>query len=88
VLGFCQARGIPTDGVRVVQHNDFDEATHRLAKVSIEVVLPPAFPEKYRAAVVRAADGCKVKKAILAPPELEVRASVAPGAEHAAAAHA
>lgn len=38
----------------------------------LEIVLPRSFPEKYRAAVVRAAEGCKVKKTILAAPDVEV----------------
>jgi ribosomal protein S12 methylthiotransferase accessory factor len=76
VLGFCQARGIPTDGIRLLQHSEFDAASHRLTRVRIEVHLPAAFPEKYRAAVARAADLCAVKKAILTPPEFEVRTVV------------
>ncbi len=80
VLGFCQARGIPTDGLSLVQHNRFDPATHRLEDVELEIVLPPTFPEKYREAVVRAAEGCKVKKLLAAPPKIAVRAVVQPSA--------
>jgi ribosomal protein S12 methylthiotransferase accessory factor len=76
VLGFCQARGIPTDGIRLVQHNEWDPATHRLAKVGIEIIVPPEFPEKYRSAVQRAADQCAVKKAIFEPPAFEVQTLV------------
>ncbi len=78
VVGFCQARGIPTDGIRVVQHHERDETTHKLAKVSIEILVPPEFPEKYHAAIQRAADTCAVKRAILDPPEFVVRTRVAP----------
>ena len=72
VLGFCQARGIPTDGIRLVQRVDFDPVKHRLARVAIEIELPDSFPERYRDAVRRAADLCAVKRAILDPPELAV----------------
>ncbi len=75
VLGFCQARGIPTEGVRLVQHNRFDPASHRLEDVELEIALPPTFPEKYRASVARAAEGCKVKKTLLSPPAVSVRVS-------------
>src|SRR5215468_4110527 len=61
VLGFCQARGLPTEGLSLREHVELDEATHL-----------PTFPEKYRAAVIRAAEGCKVKKTIAAPPSIEV----------------
>jgi len=79
VLGFCQARGIPTEGIELVQHHTEDEA-HRLVRVDLEIVLPPSFPEKYRASVVRAAEGCKVKKTFVSPPKVSVSVSVkAPG---------
>ena len=40
VLGFCQARGISTDGVKIVQHNRLDPATHRLQDVERERPVP------------------------------------------------
>ncbi|MEO7036049.1 MAG: OsmC family protein [Polyangiaceae bacterium] len=72
VLSFCDARGLPSAGIELVQHQHFDEATHRLERVELEVLLPDDFPEKYRAAVLRAAEGCKVKKALATPPEVLV----------------
>jgi putative redox protein len=72
VLGFCQARGIPTDGIKLVQHNQFDATTHHLQRVDLEIDLPASFPEKYRDAVVRAAEGCKVKKVLASPPAISV----------------
>ena len=69
VLGFCQARNIPTDGLQLTQHMDFDPKTHRLTKVAIDVHLPPGFPEKYLPSVRRAVDLCAVKKTIENPPE-------------------
>jgi len=75
VLGFCRTRGIPTEGLELIQRQRFDEGTHRLAGVDIEIVLPPGFPEKYRASVVQAALGCKVKKTLMDPPEIAVFAS-------------
>lgn len=74
VLGFCQARGIPTAGLSLVQRHAFDPETKRLTLVTMEVGLPADFPEKYRSAVLRAAESCKVKKTIEAPPRFEVRA--------------
>src|SRR6185503_21252284 len=40
VLGFCQSRGIPTDGITLIQRHRFDESTHRLSRVEIELRLP------------------------------------------------
>lgn len=78
VLGFCQARNLPTDGLRLVQRVDFDAATKLPSRVRLEITLPANFPEAYRAAVVRAAESCKVKKTLFAPPAVEVVASAAP----------
>lgn len=72
VLGFCQARGLPTEGLSVRQHVEYDTDSHLPRHVVLEVVLPPGFPDKYRTAIVRAAEGCKVKKTIAAQPTFEV----------------
>lgn len=77
VVGFCQARGLSTEGITLVQHNDFDPETHMLTNVALELTLPAGFPEKYVPAVVRAAEGCKVKKTIAAPPPITVKAAIA-----------
>jgi ribosomal protein S12 methylthiotransferase accessory factor len=72
VLGFCQARGLPMDGISLREHVELDAATKLPEHIRLELVLPPSFPEKYRVAVVRAAEGCKVKKTIAAAPHIEV----------------
>jgi ribosomal protein S12 methylthiotransferase accessory factor len=77
VAGFCQKRGLPTDGIRLVQRNRFDPETGALAKVEIDVQVPPGFPEKYLDALARVADQCAVKKSIQAQPSFEVKAAVA-----------
>jgi len=72
VLAFCQARGLPTEGIALRQRMSFDEA-HRVREVELDIEVPPGFPEKYRPALVRAAEGCTVKKAIEAQPRFSVR---------------
>lgn len=74
VLAFCQNRQISTEGIRLVQRTLPRPDGKGLGRVEIEVFLPPEFPEKYVSAVVRAADACAVKKAILNPPEMVVSA--------------
>ncbi|MDY0300942.1 MAG: OsmC family protein [Trichlorobacter sp.] len=72
VLDFCTARKIPTDAISLEQTAEFeedDQGKQRLAKVITNIILPADFPEKYRAAVVRAANLCPVKKAIMNAPE-------------------
>lgn len=73
VLGFCETRGISTEGVRLVQRHGFDPRTHMLTDVGIDIEVPADFPEKYRDALVRVASQCAVKRAIEAPPNFTVR---------------
>ncbi|ACL67538.1 OsmC family protein [Anaeromyxobacter dehalogenans 2CP-1] len=79
VLGFCQKRELPTDGIRLRQRAHFDPETGVLARVELDIEVPPTFPEKYREALVRVADQCAVKKAIQAQPAFEVKTVVAAG---------
>jgi putative redox protein len=75
VVAFCQARGIATDGISLTERTEQDPKSGKLTRVSIEVELPEEFPVEYRDAVVRAAGACKVKKTLLAPPELTIVAT-------------
>jgi len=77
VLGFCQQRGIPTDGIRLIQRMQVDPATRLVRDVHVTIELPPTFPEKYVDAVVRAADQCAVKKHFEHPPVIHVESVVA-----------
>ncbi len=72
VLGFCRSRGLPTENIRLIQRTETDPATHLVKRVNLEVELPPDFPEKYKPAVIRAAEQCKVKKHLENPPEMVV----------------
>ena len=72
VLKFCQARSIPTEHVHLVQRLEVDPASGHVTKILIEIQLPRGFPEKYRTAVMRAAERCTVKKHLEQPPAFEI----------------
>lgn len=72
VLGFCQQRNLPTEGIRLVERIHTDPTTGMVGKIELEIQLPPTFPEKYRPAVIKSAEMCAVKKAIEYPPKFEV----------------
>ena len=76
VVGFCQKRDLPTEGIRIRQRWERDPETGVLAKVELDIEVPASFQEKYRDALVRVADQCAVKKAIQAQPRFEVRTVV------------
>jgi len=71
-LRFCQERAIVTEGLKMELSAKRDAATRRLSRIVIDLQLPPAFPEKYRQAIVRAIDQCAVKKILLEPPAIDV----------------
>ena len=72
VLSFCQQRGLPTEGIRIVQSLESNPFTGLVSKVLLDIQLPASFPEKYKSAVIRAADQCAVKKHFENPPSFEV----------------
>ncbi|MDZ7315819.1 MAG: OsmC family protein [candidate division KSB1 bacterium] len=72
VLSFCKQRGIPTEGLQITQRMESDPVTHMIKKVILDTHLPAGFPEKYREAVIRAADQCAVKKHLAEPPAFEI----------------
>ncbi len=76
VLSFCRQRGIPADGIRLVQRTESDPRTKLVGRISMDVQLPSGFPEKYTAAIIRAAEQCTVKKHFDQPPAIEVTASI------------
>lgn len=73
-LSFCQKRGIPTAGLELRQSAQWNEETHLVSVVRVSIRLPEGFPEKYRAALVKAVELCTVKRHLAAPPAFEVTA--------------
>ena len=69
---FCRGRGIATEGLRLHQHASRNPDTGLIERIELELTLPADFPEKYRAAVLRAAELCTVKKHLAAPPGITV----------------
>jgi ribosomal protein S12 methylthiotransferase accessory factor len=78
VKGYCDTRGIATDGLGLEMRIEREPGGLRIARLVLEIHLPTGFPEKHREAVIRAADLCAVKKHILKPPAFEILAIEAP----------
>ena len=72
VVSFCQARAIPTDNIRLTQTIIRNDTTHMVERIEIGISLPPDFPEKYKEAVIRAAESCTVKKHLASPPAIQI----------------
>lgn len=76
VLSFCQQRGLPTEGMRIVQRNHFNPLTRMVDEIELDIQLPADFPEQYKDAVIRSANLCAVKKHLENPPRFDVHTSV------------
>ncbi len=72
VLGFCRQRGLPTEGIRIVEKVARDPFTGMIGKIDLEIQTPPTFPEKYLPSLIRSAELCAVKKHIENPPKFGV----------------
>jgi putative redox protein len=75
VKGYCDNRNIPTEGITLTQTHEFDEKG-LATKIEIIVNLPKDFPEKSIDSVIHVASLCKVKKQMMALPEMTVKAVV------------
>lgn len=76
VLGFCQQRGLPTEGIQIVQRIHSNMASGLVEKIDIDILVPPTFPAKYHDSLVRSAELCKVKKHLEKPPTFHVSTKV------------
>jgi ribosomal protein S12 methylthiotransferase accessory factor len=74
VLGFCQQRGLPTEGIRIIQRMHSNPFSGMVEKIDLEIQVPPTFPEKYRPSLIRSAELCAVKKHFENPPKIDVTA--------------
>lgn len=76
VLGFCQQRGLPTEGIKIVQRMQRDPVSGLVSHVELDIQVPPSFPEKYYSSLVRSAELCAVKKHLENPPVFDVHTSL------------
>jgi ribosomal protein S12 methylthiotransferase accessory factor len=70
VADFLRERGFDTSSAGVRIQAERGAESHLLESISIEVVVPSGFPEKYRDAIVRAAGLCFVKHQLGHQPEI------------------
>lgn len=76
VLGFCQQRNLPTDGIRIVERVHSNPFNGMVEKIDLDILVPPTFPEKYRDSLVRSAELCAVKKHLEKPPKFEIATKI------------
>jgi putative redox protein len=72
VKSFCDRRQISTEGIKIIQTMEFEDEKKTPKLFKLDIQLPPGFPEKYKDAVINAAELCLVKKTINNQPEFQV----------------
>ncbi|NLG66280.1 MAG: osmotically inducible protein OsmC [Actinobacteria bacterium] len=77
MLRFLRSRNLSAEDASLAMHMERDEETNMLRSVTLDLHLPPGFPEKYCNAVINAVNLCAVKKHLLAPPEITVVTTLA-----------
>ena len=69
---YCNARGISTDNIRLVQNNIVDPENRYKQVFKIQIELPEDLSEKDREGILRSIDRCTVKKAIQVGPDFVI----------------
>ncbi|WP_320176026.1 OsmC family protein [Maridesulfovibrio sp.] len=69
---FCEARSLPMEGLGLKVRYQYNEEGDQIAKFTYELSIPEGFPEKYKAALLRALDLCPIKKLLMSPPSFQL----------------
>jgi len=78
VLGFCQQRNLPTEGIHIVERINYSHSTGMVETIELEIQVPQGFPEKYRASLIHSAELCAVKKHLEKPPRFDITTVMVP----------
>ena len=71
VNAFCKQRNLPTEDIGITESVLVDQSSGKTSFKTV-IKLPASFPEKYREPLLKAAEGCKVKKAIQSAPDFKL----------------
>jgi ribosomal protein S12 methylthiotransferase accessory factor len=71
VKSFCEQREISTEGIQIIQSMEYDPTKRLMGKIKLDIKVPNGFPDKYKAALINAAELCAVKKHLENPPLFE-----------------
>lgn len=72
VRDLLRERGFLNEAAGMRIHATQNEKTHLLEDVTIEILVPKDFPEKYESAIIRAAGTCPIKHQLGLKPEIKV----------------
>ncbi len=73
ILSFCRQRGIDTSDISITQTPVFNPETRMISDIKLDIHVPESFPDKYRKALIRAAEQCAVKRHLHQPPAFQIQ---------------
>jgi ribosomal protein S12 methylthiotransferase accessory factor len=62
VKGFCDQRGISSEGMRISMDYEYDPVQRMIVKFIMQIHVTMEFPVEYESAVIRSASLCAVKR--------------------------
>lgn len=74
---YCRSRELEYEGTRILVDVERDPKTKLASSISMELLLPPGFPEEHRERIARVANACFVKKHLYQQPEFHFVAKTA-----------
>lgn len=72
IKAYCQARNLPTDGINLQQISSKDPDNKYKLTLNLKITVPATFSDKDKAGIIRAVEGCSVKKTIAEKPEFMI----------------
>ena len=75
-LGFCNSKGIGTEGMSISMDLERDMNTGLISNINMDLKLPEGFPEKYKSAIINSMELCAVKKHLQTPPQFEIKTTM------------
>jgi ribosomal protein S12 methylthiotransferase accessory factor len=78
---YCMARDIPTEDIKVTQHNIVDPDNRYNQILNLEIEIPDSISEHDREGILKAMDRCTVKRVIQNNPEFKITAKKILGAD-------
>lgn len=73
IVNFLERHRMPLEGIRLIQRTEKNPETRMISKITIDIELPPDFPERYKGSLIKSVDLCSVKKHMVDAPEFELR---------------
>lgn len=75
-LGFCNSKGISTEGMSIDMEVKASQYTNLISDIELVLRLPKDFPGKYRSAIIKSMELCAVKKHLQEPPKFHITTSM------------